>query len=433
MGKPYGLFRSGRTPARPRPSVRAGRPLSVLGWTIAALVLLQTVASVGLASDLTLADAVGLALAQHPRLQSAQAAIQREQGETFQAGRRPNPTVGYSSSEVGNEGQAGQQGVYVSQLFRRGEKIPLDVEVQRWNVAMARADHDLAICRVEVNVSQRFLAAALAQRRLALRQRRQANLDKAVERTDQLVAGGFLKRPVLLSLRLQARRHHVTVEQQQRAADTALWRLGAAMSVDASPAAVATDLLEMPAQSWDFETLWADLRARSPQRAKACAEHQRSLWVVRRQDVEPIGDVNTQLTMQHDTSTDTAVVGIQVGVEVPVHDRNRGARSAARADTRRSHTDVQAIELQLRGRLAEVFRRHEAARQYVEASRRELQPLAAENLTVVKNAYDNNEATVQELLDAQQAEVDLQLTQLQAQHDLALAMVDLHTCLVRLQ
>src|SRR5690606_1531888 len=58
---------------------------------------------------------VQIALVQHPALAAAEAEIEREAGQRYQSTRKPNPSVGYVASEMGNEGRAGQQGLYLSQ------------------------------------------------------------------------------------------------------------------------------------------------------------------------------------------------------------------------------------------------------------------------------------------------------------------------------
>ena len=46
-------------------------------------------------------------------------------GRGWQAGLRPNPRVGYTAGEVGNEGTAGQQGAFIGQEFVRAESCSL--------------------------------------------------------------------------------------------------------------------------------------------------------------------------------------------------------------------------------------------------------------------------------------------------------------------
>lgn len=384
----------------------------------------------GAAEPLRLSEAVSLAISQHPEMQAAQAAVQRDRGYAYQAGRRPNPTFGYSAAEINQEGRAGQQGVYLSQNVPRGNKLPLDVEIGRWTVAATRAERDVTLCQIEARVSRAFVAAAAAQQRHDLLAELQQHFETAVRRTEELVAGGFVKRPVLLALQLEARRNQLAVQQQERRSDAALWQLGAAMGLQAAPAEVSTDVLQAPAPLGDLGSLWQDIAARSPQLAEVRALHQRSLWSVRRADAEPISDLQTQFTVQHDAATETPVMGVQVGVQVPVHDRNRGARSAARAETRRTHMQIHAVELQLRARLAEVLRTADVARQRLEASREQLRDLVQQNVRVTEEAYQNNEATAQEVLEAHESRIQVELEDLEAKRDLALAQVALHTCLV---
>jgi cobalt-zinc-cadmium efflux system outer membrane protein len=60
---------------------------------------------------LTLEELERLALANNPTLAQAQARIQAARGNWVQVEIKPNPVIGYAANEIGNEGEAGQQGI----------------------------------------------------------------------------------------------------------------------------------------------------------------------------------------------------------------------------------------------------------------------------------------------------------------------------------
>ena len=78
---------------------------------------------------LALADLERIAFQSNPTLARAAARMQAAQGRQVQAGRYPNPVVGYHATEIGNRGTAGQQGGFISQRFITAGKLKLDQQI----------------------------------------------------------------------------------------------------------------------------------------------------------------------------------------------------------------------------------------------------------------------------------------------------------------
>src|SRR5918992_3353926 len=77
-------------------------------------------------TTLTLAEAEALALSCHPAMRQAQGQVRAARGNWVQVGLRPNPEIGYMGEEIGNEGEAGQQGGFVSKEFVTAGKLRLN-------------------------------------------------------------------------------------------------------------------------------------------------------------------------------------------------------------------------------------------------------------------------------------------------------------------
>ncbi|MEE3220974.1 MAG: hypothetical protein VX257_11945, partial [Planctomycetota bacterium] len=75
---------------------------------------------------LSLADLESMAQQHHPALVAAAARVAAASGQWRQAGRWPNPIVGYHAAEIGIRDSAGQQGAFVRQKVITGGKLRLD-------------------------------------------------------------------------------------------------------------------------------------------------------------------------------------------------------------------------------------------------------------------------------------------------------------------
>src|SRR5690606_16114357 len=78
------------------------------------------------AGPLSLDDLERLALSHNPTLAQATAQVDAAHGRAIQAGLYPNPTVGYFSQQIGEEGTAGQQGAFLTQVIVTGGKLRLN-------------------------------------------------------------------------------------------------------------------------------------------------------------------------------------------------------------------------------------------------------------------------------------------------------------------
>ena len=77
------------------------------------------------AASMTLDDLQQMAQGYNPTSEQARAEILRADGKRIQAGRYPNPTIGYTGNEIGQDGKSGQQGFFVSQQLITGGKLRL--------------------------------------------------------------------------------------------------------------------------------------------------------------------------------------------------------------------------------------------------------------------------------------------------------------------
>lgn len=380
----------------------------------------------------TIEDAVQAARSGHPDLSSAEAKIRSSEHMVFQDTRRPNPVFGYAAAEVGNEGRAGQQGVFLSQNFVRGNKLELSGHVRRTEVSIAIAARVVQQAKIDADTRLAFLDVAVAQERHKLLLKLQVSLDRAVDTSGKLFATGIISRSAQGQVVLTARRNRMQILQTEQDRRIAAARL-AALTGDQSFSTEEVDatILTPDQQLRDIEDLWQHLQETSPELRLASCQYSRTHAVVRRETAEPISDLQTQWNLQQDASTSHTVVGIQIGMELPIRNDNSGAINAARSQTWQAHHKVEAIRRSLRQRLVLSYGSLQQADMQLEFVADQLQTPARENLIRTQQAFSLGEASYLDLLNAQRAYITLSLDTLKYYRQRAIAVAHLQTGLVR--
>ncbi|HIK95202.1 MAG TPA: TolC family protein [Planctomycetes bacterium] len=380
---------------------------------------------------LTIDHAVSLALSNNPAIQAAETSVVQQRHLVYQVTRKPNPTVGYLASEVGNEGQAGQQGVFLSQNIVRGNKLCLDGHVQQRDVSIAAHELQIRRFRVESDARLAFIEVAVTQERLKLLNRLQTSLDRAVGTVLRLVSAGESSLSASLQSKLEAQRNAMRIQLTENQSTVARRKLATALGRDTLNQPVVAAVLLPKESSIDIQQAWADVLVTSPELAVATSRLDRSQWKVRREQAEPVPDLQTQWSIQQDAATHYAVVGIQLGVALPVRNDNTGAINAARADTWRTHHEIDAVRRSLRQRLLTTVGQLQQADQQLKTIKGELESLARENLLTTQRAFALGEASYLDLLNAQRAYIRLSLDTLDLYQQRSIAESHLQTALVQ--
>ncbi len=358
-------------------------------------------------SILTLDEAERLALSRNPTLVQAAARIEAARGARLQAGLYPNPRIGYQGHEIGEAGSNGQHGLFVEQEIVTAGKRGLDRLVAGWDIQ--RAEH-----------------AYLAQRERLLDGVRAAWYEVLVAQhlvdfNEQLVEIGQQTLRTAEALRAQLDIFRVDVLQARIEADSAMlalsdarhrhqaaWRQLAALlaTPDMQPATLSGDLLtgtlpnaDVPPPTWDVAL--QRLLAESPELAAACAGAQRARCELARQKARRVPNVDIAAGVRHHDLADGTVADVQLGVPLPIFNRNQGNICKARSEWIAAEAEVQRIELALQDRLATTLRRYQDAESRVRQYAAEILPAAKATLELARAGYPKQEADYITLLTAQ--------------------------------
>ena len=353
-------------------------------------------------AGMTLESLAEMAIAGHPAIEQVVARICALRGKWVQAGLPPNPSVGYVGSEIGNEGAAGQQGAYVGQDFIRGHKLERSQAVVAAEIA--RAEQQLAAVqqKVRTDVSKAYYEALLAQRRLQLADDLVRLSGEAAKTSQSLLDAKEIPLAGLLQAEVQEQNARLLRRTSQNRLEQ-VWRNLAAVTgtVELPVQPLVGDVRQLPA-SLDWQQQLDRVQSLSPEVATAMADIERARRALCRACVEAVPDISTQLSVQYDDSTDDTVTGIQVGLPLPLWNRNQGGIRQAKSEVTEAVRNADRVQLALARRMASTYRTYADARFTAETYAHEILPRAERTFQLVQQGYEQGEVGYLDSLVAQQ-------------------------------
>jgi len=367
---------------------------------------------------ITLAQLEELALCLNPAVAAAQARVEAMKGKWQQVGLAPNPTVGYMADEVGGDGSGGFQGVYASQQFITGGKLDLNRAAAYQELTKAEQRWVAARQRVLTDVRTNYYNMLIAQRKLELAEKLATVSEKAVATSEALVAAKETSVVALLQTEIQAKTA-VVVAQQAHNEIEAAWRRLAVVTgqPEMAPHRVEGEFdIESALLDWDQEL--DNLLSNSPELSEAFAEIERARWSMDRAVAQNHTNVQLQLSLQQDTVSDDIVTGIQLGMPIPLWNRNQGGIYQAQSDIAAAHKEQERIELNLRQRLTATYQNYLNASVQVEMYRDEILPRAERSFALVSRGYEAGEVGYLNMSTAQTTFFQTELDYIASQQQL---------------
>ena len=366
------------------------------------------------ADSLTMDGLEQMAMANSPAIAGATARIRALRGKCLQVGLRPNPSIGYVSGEIGNEGLAGQQGGFVGQNFITAGKLQKNRSIVAAEIN--RAEQQLAAMhrRVQTDVRKGYYASLLAQRRKQLAEELVRVTTDAVTASKSLYDAEEIPMAGLLQTEVRQQNAQILLRTAQNGLTQSWRRLLAIAGLEELPIQeLVGDVSQLP-DSLDWKNQLDRLQTESPEIAAAMANVDRARRVLNRACVEAVPNIDTQLSMQYDDSTNDTVAGVQVGIPLPLWNRNQGGIRQAQAEISEALRNVDRVELDLNQRLADVFRQYSDARFTATSYATDILPRAQRTFNLVQKGYAQGEVGYLDVLAAQQTFSETNLAYLDA-------------------
>src|ERR1700730_13419243 len=291
---------------------------------------------------ITLEELQQMALKNNPTFGQSAANIQAAEGRKKQSGLYPNLTVGYQGEQIrGGSFHGGEQGFFVQQDIVLGGKLGLNRKIFDQELKQAETKAEEQKVRVVTNVRMSCIQALAAEQTLELRQNLSKLADDTVESSHQLANVGQADAPDVLESEVEAQQAQlaVTMAEQNR---QRVWRALAAVvgnprlplmklegKLEDTPPVDPDEMVEKSVDESPAVRI-AELGVKRAEAALARAKR------------ETIPDLQLRGGLQQNGEllSKGRSVGLEgfadVGVRIPIFDRNQGNIAAAKADAERA-------------------------------------------------------------------------------------------------
>lgn len=376
-----------------------------------------TARTVDAASAMSLAQAIRTAERDNKDLQVARQTVAIARARLQQAGQRPNPSLNFSENSAAAFGNSSDYvaSVGISQAFPIAGRIARQEAVRRVDVA-------LAMTEIEQNENNLASAVATAFYHLMVLDQQIKVRDRLLDATGTLVSTTRQRLHVAEAAELDV--SAAQLEQERLIQESAqlrhqrLSQLAALNQLLGRPAAQAltpidqipdaTKLVNMATQQQQALRRRPDLRSAVLSADRAHAEQALARaerwedWTVGL-SVEQSHQVLDGVAPQ---GTDRSL-GISVSIPLALNNRSQGrlAESSATAAQATAHAEALRFSIvnEVASRSAEVERLHNALQNY----QRTLLPLAVRTQKLTAQAYQQGQATIQNVVQAQQQDGEL--------------------------
>jgi cobalt-zinc-cadmium efflux system outer membrane protein len=374
-----------------------------------------------------------MALANNPTVGQVQANLRVAAGLARQAGLYPNPTVGYYGDEIrGGYLGGGKQGGFISQTIVMGGKLRAASRVAELDANAIETTGQIQRLRIQNNVRTLFYQVLAAQRLVMVRENLAQLAADVTQTSRQLGNVGQADRPDILQAEVEQQQANVSLRVAQQNLQAA-WRVLAAVigKPDLALGRLDGDLDAIP--DLNYEESVATTIRESPEVKLAQQAVERGEASLAQAKKAPIPDLQvTGILVQSYEPLDTTRKptglqgGAQVGVQLPIFNRNQGNIAAAKGEIESAKQQLTRVKLQVQRDLASMFRDYDSARLTMQQYKTEMLPRAEQAYRLYQTSYQRMAGAYPQVLISQRT-----LFQLEAEYVQALENVWLTSLSIR--
>lgn len=370
-----------------------------------------------------------------PSVREAMAASGAARGELWQASRWSNPVVGYTGEKIrGGKLGGGNHGFFVAQDIPLGGRLRSQKDLARATVSLAEADLEVQRAVARNRLQLAFYALHYDEQML---QARWKMAELAVENFATAVRLrnlGQLDLSEVLQAGIEAQRAKLAYLQQQDLL-RADWATAASYLGEGSLplGTLRSGAVEEVAPELDESMLLSQLLQNSStvQAARANVARAESAVTAARRALTPDLRLRAGLQQSRELTDELANkrVGLQglaeVGLQIPLFNRNQGAVQAAVARVEVARAEQQRAEMQLRQRFAQVAAAHRTAKITAATYKNEILPSAELSYKMMRERWGQMTASYPLLLSTQRSLAEAQAEYLKALRDLKRSSIEL--------
>ncbi|WCJ59895.1 TolC family protein [Fontisphaera persica] len=384
-------------------------------------------------NNVTLEEAIRLALANNPSLRASSARAEASLGRVEQARKWPNPELEIKTEEWpitrGRGFSDAKHTLAIAQTLPYPGKKSLDQQVAGAEVKLSETE--LALRRTELvrDVKIGFYRVLALERLLGVSTQLLAVAEASAATAQRRVEAGAAAYQEQLRAEVQLEQATAEVGEFQREWAMARQRLATLLghpelkdaTFTGTLAEVADDLALTPE-----DPAWL---ARHPSTAAAQTHLDRARLAHRRTRLEPYPDIKLALGGGRIGESDHGIIELGISFPLPLIDRGRGKQQEALAQVKMAEAELHHVQQLLQQELANALKRYRTAAAQVARHRERLLPKAEEALRLVQNGFEEGKFNFMDLLDTQRTAAEARLAYWQKLLELNVARAELEALL----
>lgn len=309
-----------------------------------------------------------------PIIAQAIADVDVARGNWIQVGLYPNPRMGFQGDQLLDGGPYGQIGGFVDFTLVVNGRLRLARSVAFYDYANAKLRLRKAEADLARQVRTDYYSTLVAAENVRISRLLSEFIEEVYRRQVAMVKGGQAVPFEASALRAVVGQARVALIQARNRYTSAWKQLAAALNnPDMAPAPLAGKVDEV-VPKYRYEALQERLLAAHTDLASVknqVVQAESSLVLERRR---PIPDIQNNWYVQNDIQVKSSQFGVQIGMYVPVFNRNQGAILSAAATLQRLSREGERVRNDLLRQLASAFEKYEAAREQIALYREQILP-----------------------------------------------------------
>ncbi len=380
----------------------------------------------------SLDSAVEMAITADPRVRQINWQIEEARGNGIQQSRFPNPVIGVVANEIGNDGDGGQYGAYISRKMIRNNRLHQNRQIFRWQEAKLRAAREVRHLEIARRASEQFFRLARTRQEIGLENRYLAALQRILQNAKALERAGEISKVVVANVELAVESQRQFVSTKNQELETGKRVLAVLLGLDRQRDIVIEFQWEAQAKSLikpQKDDLLKSVLAEHPELERAYADIEQGKWRVQRAQSERCPDYQLQVSANYDAATDDFFAGFQVGVPLQINDRKRGMIQAAKAQLQQAHEGRALVQRLLSQKVVAEVGRQNVLRNQIQRIEKNLLTLANETEEKVMVAFRAGEASFLQVKSSLDSAQQIRRRLLQGRFELFQSQLRLETVL----
>jgi cobalt-zinc-cadmium efflux system outer membrane protein len=315
-------------------------------------------------AELGLNDLIAMSLDNNPKLQQVGSDIVAAQGQELQAGLYPNPVLSGSFDELGD--RTGTGGIntfpYITQEIVTAGKLKLSRAVAAKNVDIATLDLLRQRYWLLTEIRKGYFKVLAIQQEIEILEELHRFAYQSFQIAKKRKDAQQIAELEFLQFRVESNRWAAKLEGAEWRRVAAWQQLTATMGTPDLPPKLLKGSLKASLPDYDFATVRDLILDTHPEAQAAEVLVAKAQLAMRRAEVEkyPNVTIGAGYTRQNQNKSDDW--SFQVGIPIPVYDRNQGNILVAQAELSKAMQGINFTRNDLINRLAEAFGRYDSTR-----------------------------------------------------------------------